>query len=43
MKTLNETFTDDEFDRLVIAKKKIGLNWHEFIMTLVENDEVQEE
>ena len=33
MKTLLEKFTDDEFKKLLIVKKKTGLNWHDFIMT----------
>ena len=36
MKTLFEKFADEEFKRLRIAKKKTGLNWHDFIMTFAE-------
>jgi len=39
MRTLNETFTDEEFKRLLKAKKKTGLNWHEFIMSFAEDKE----
>ena len=34
MKTINETFTDDEFIQLNI--KKEGKSWHDFIMLLIE-------
>jgi hypothetical protein len=33
MKTLNESFTDQEFQELVKAKELLGLNWHDFIMS----------
>jgi len=32
MKTVNEVFTDEEFERL--KKSKAGKNWHDFIMEL---------
>lgn len=35
MKTLNEKFTDEEYDKLTKAKDNSGLNWHDFILTLV--------
>ena len=31
MKTLNETFTDEEYEMMLRVKKKAGLNWHDFI------------
>lgn len=34
MKTINETFTDEEYAKL--KEKKDGLSWHDFIMQLVE-------
>jgi hypothetical protein len=34
MKTINITFEDEEFELLTTAKK--GLNWREFVLTLVE-------
>jgi len=33
MKTLNETFTDDEYETMLRVKKESGLNWHDFIFT----------
>ena len=38
MKRLHETFTDEEFEKLLIAKEKAGMNWHEFIMTLADEN-----
>ena len=35
MKTLLEKFADEEFLKLQEAKDKTGLNWHDFIMTLI--------
>jgi hypothetical protein len=32
MRTINETFTDEEYDKLKIVKN--GLSWHDFIMIL---------
>lgn|GEM_PF-3441354 len=32
MKTLNETFTDDEYETMLRVKKESGLNWHDFIL-----------
>ena len=32
MKTINETFTDTEFNKLKKLKKK--LSWHDFIMSM---------
>ena len=34
MKTINETFTDEEFRKL--KKKKGKLSWHDFILKLTE-------
>ena len=33
MKTINETFTDEEYEEL--QKKKEGRSWHDFILLLV--------
>ena len=33
MKTLNETFTDEEYETMLRVKKESGLNWHDFILT----------
>jgi len=33
MKTLNETFTDEEYESMLHVKKESGLNWHDFILT----------
>jgi len=35
MKTINETFSDEEFEML--RKKKGDLSWHDFILSLVNN------
>lgn len=43
MRTINETFENEEFEELVEVKKRTGKNWHDLIMTLVENDEKKEE
>jgi hypothetical protein len=40
MKRINETFTDEEFERLKNAKEKTGLNWHDFIMSLVSHNDL---
>jgi hypothetical protein len=32
LKTINETFTEDEFEEIEAIKKKTGLNWHDFIL-----------
>ena len=36
MKTINETFTDNEFENLL--KIKGSLNWHDFILTLIKQN-----
>ena len=35
MRTVNETFTDDEFEKLQAVKKK--RSWHDFILELAKN------
>lgn len=35
MKTINETFTDEEHERLI--EEKGELSWHDFIMKLIRN------
>jgi len=32
MKTLNETFTDEEYESMLRVKKESKLNWHDFIL-----------
>lgn len=32
MKTLNETFTDDEWEQL--KQYKVNMNWHDYVMLL---------
>ncbi len=39
MKTLNITFEDKEYKRLLKAKNGKNLNWHDFILTLLEKEE----
>jgi len=39
MKRINETFTDEEFEALIKAKKE--KNWHDFIMSLVDRGDKQ--
>lgn len=39
MKTLNETFTDEEFELLKKVKGK--RSWHDFIMTLARAQELE--
>lgn len=41
MKTLNQTFTDDEYEKLLEEKGK--KNWHQFILELVEDSEEDDE
>jgi len=36
MKTINEKFTDEEFEAL--EKSKGEMNWHDFIMSLADWD-----
>jgi hypothetical protein len=35
MRSINETFTDEEFNKLLQKKGKI--NWHDFIIKLLES------
>ena len=39
MKTLNITFDDKEYKKLVREKNKINLSWHDFILQLVDNND----
>lgn len=39
MKTLNVTFEDKEYEKLVRVKNQRNMSWHDFIMELVENRE----
>ena len=32
MKHLRETFTDEEFEELLKAKRKSCMNWHDFLL-----------
>jgi len=36
MKTINETFTDEEFQKLQFVKRK--KSWHNFIMELAKHE-----
>jgi len=38
MRTVNETFTDKEFQRLQTVKKE--KTWHDFILELAKHEEV---
>lgn len=42
MKTLNITFENQEYEKLVKVKNKEKMSWHDFILALVENGEVRE-
>lgn len=42
MKTLNITFENQEYKKLVKVKDKKNLSWHDFILALVENGEERE-
>ena len=37
MKNLYETFTDEEFEKLKEDKDKSKLNWHDYIIKLMED------
>lgn len=39
MKRINETFTEEEFEALLKAKKE--KNWHDFIMSLADWEKKQ--
>ena len=41
MKTLNITFTDEEYERLNEVKESTGLSWHDFILKLSDKEEKQ--
>jgi predicted CopG family antitoxin len=44
MKNINEKFTDEEFKKLVKAKKLSDTkSWHDFIMSLTETKEEKED
>jgi len=32
LNTINEKFTEDEFEEIKSIKKKTGVNWHDFIL-----------
>jgi len=38
VKTLNVTFEEAEYKKLVEIKEKKELNWHDFILLLAEHD-----
>lgn len=40
MKTINETFDDDEYKKLI--QKKKDYSWHDFIMLLINWEEDEE-
>jgi predicted CopG family antitoxin len=40
MKTINETFSDEEFERLTKVKDK--KSWHDFILELAEEKKTKE-
>ena len=42
MKTINVTFTDEEYESLVRLKKWMDLSWHDFILTVQKVDEEKE-
>jgi hypothetical protein len=37
MKTLNESFTEEEWAKLLVAKINSGLNWHDFLLEVADN------
>jgi len=37
LKTINETFTDDEYLEMIKYKKIHGLNWHDFIIQTIKD------
>ncbi len=39
MKTVNITFTDEEYEKLKEVKERKGLNWHDFVLLIVEESE----
>ena len=34
MKTINVTFTDEEYEKLNKSKETSGLSWHDFIISV---------
>lgn len=42
MKTINVTFTDEEYEKLVRLKNWMDLNWHDFILRVLKVDEEKE-
>jgi len=42
MKTLNVTFTDEEYELLNKAKESSGLSWHDYIQKMGESKEETE-
>lgn len=36
MKTLNETFTEEEYESIKKVKEKSGKSWHDFIISAAE-------
>jgi len=39
MKTINETFTDEEYNALIKVKNEMEKNWHDFILLLTQLEE----
>ena len=37
MKTLLEKFTDEEFEKLKTVKEKTGMNWHDWLLSVLED------
>ena len=37
MKTLNETFTDDEIKEMMVVKTPSKMSWHDLILDAVKN------
>jgi hypothetical protein len=37
LKTINETFSEEEM--ILLKKSKDEMNWHDFIMTLIKEEE----
>jgi len=42
VKTINVTFTDEEYEQLVRLKNWMDLNWHDFILRVLKVDEEKE-
>ena len=41
MKTINETFTDEEFAKLMRIKKHVKGSWHDLLLQVFERAEVE--